>query len=170
MTLLSPVRLSGNNDPVERKPNLAKIPPDGDAAAEEILGLAQGGVTDDLLGCLVDRDFIALYCYCWRQSTMALRENSATRLRGALLAQSICAVGRNPDDREVMVGLAVQHYVAQQIGLVPADLFAEIASYLPDGPWPDLLRWFGTQDDIILEDFAWQLVETPDGPDFVSTL
>ncbi len=87
-----------------------------------------------------------------------------------LLAQSICAAGRNPDDREVMVGLAVQHYVAQQIGLVPADLFAEIASYLPDGPWPDLLRWFGTQDDITLEDFAWQLVETPDGPDFVSTL
>jgi len=39
-----------------------------------------------------------------------------------------------------------------------------------DGPRPDLLRWFGTQDDITLEDFAWQLVETPDGPDFVSTL
>jgi hypothetical protein len=155
---------------VERKANLAKIPLDSDAAAGEILGLAQGGVTDDLLGCLVDRDFTALYRYCWRQSTMALREGSAARLRGALLAQAICAVGRNPDDREVMVGLAVQHYVAQQIGLVSADLFAEIASYLPDGPWPDLLRWFGTQDDITLEDFAWQLVETPDGPDFVSTL
>jgi hypothetical protein len=69
---------------VERKANLAKIPPDGDAGAEEILGLAQGGVTDDLLGCLVDRDFIALYRYCWRQSTMALREGSAARLRGAL--------------------------------------------------------------------------------------
>jgi hypothetical protein len=33
-----------------------------------------------------------------------------------------------------------------------------------------LLRWFGIRDDIILEAFAWQQVETPDGPDFVSTL
>ncbi len=94
---------------MERKPNLAKIPPDGDAGAREILGLAQGGVTDDLLGCLADRDFTALYRYCWRQSAMALRESSAARLRCALLAQAICAVGGNPDDREVMVGLAVQH-------------------------------------------------------------
>jgi hypothetical protein len=38
-----------------------------------------------------------------------------------------------------------------QIGLAPAGLFDEIASYLPDGPLPALLRWFGTRDDIILE-------------------
>jgi hypothetical protein len=149
---------------------LAKIPPDGDAGAEEIIRQARGGVTDDLLGCLVSRDFIALYRYCARQSTMALREGSAERLRCALLAEVICAASRDADDREVMVGLALHYYVAEQIGLVPADLFDEIASYLPDGPWPALVRWFGTRDDIILEAFAWQLVETPDGPDFVSTL
>jgi hypothetical protein len=39
----------------------AIIPPDGDAGAEEIIEPAQGGVTANLLGCLVDRDFIALY-------------------------------------------------------------------------------------------------------------
>lgn len=49
---------SGDHGSVERKPNLAKIQPD--AGTEGILGLARGGVTDDLLGCLVDRDFIAL--------------------------------------------------------------------------------------------------------------
>ena len=161
---------SGDHGSVERKPNLAKIPPDGDSGAEEILGLARGSVTDDLLGCLVDRDFVALYRYCGRQSTMAPREGSAARLRDALLAGAICAVGRDTDEREVMVGLALHYYVAQQIGLVPAELFDEIASCLPDGPLPALLRWFGTRDDIILEAFAWQLVETPDGPDFVSTL
>lgn len=69
-----------------------------------------------------------------------------------------------------MVGLALHYYVAQQIGLVPAELFNQIASLLPDGPMPALLRQFGTRDDITLEVFAWQLVETPDGPDFVSTL
>ena len=154
---------------MERKAELAEIPLD-DPETQEILGLAQDGVTDDLLGCLGDRDFTALYRYCWRQSVRALREGSAAQLRGALLAQAICAAGRNLDDREVMVGLAVQYYVAQQIGLVPADLFAEIAAYLPDREWAELVRWFGTQDDITLEDFAWQLVETPDGPDFASTL
>jgi hypothetical protein len=155
---------------VERKPNVAKIPPDGDAGAEEILALARGGVTDDLLGCLVDRDFIALYRYRSRQATTALREGSAARLRDALLAEAICAVGRDTDEREVMVGLALHYYVAQRVGLVPAELFDEIASRLPGGPMPDLLRWFATRDDITLEAFAWQLVETPDGPDFVSTL
>ena len=102
---------------------------------------------------------------------MALREGSHERLRCALLAEAIFfAAGREPDDRMLMVSMAVHYYVAEQIGLVPADLFDEIASYLPDGPWPDLIRWFGTRDDVILEAFAWQLVETPDGPDFVSTL
>ena len=100
---------------------------------------------------------------------MALRKGSAAWLRDALLAEAICAAGRDTDEREVMVGLAL-HYVARQIGLVLAELFDEIASCLPDGPMPDLLRWFGTRDDIVLEAFAWQLVETPDGPDFVSTL
>lgn len=163
-------RRSGNHGSVERKPNLANIPPDDDAGAEEILGLARGGVTDDLLGCLVDRDFTALNRYCCRQATTALREGTAARLRDALLAEAICAAGRDTDEREVMVGLALHYYVAQQIGLVPAELFDEIASYLPDGPMPDLLRSFGTRDDITLEAFAWQLVETPDGPDFMSTL
>jgi len=50
-----------------------------------------------------------------------------------------------------MVSLALHYYIAEQIGLVPADLFDEIASCLPDEPWPDLVRWFGTRDDIILE-------------------
>jgi hypothetical protein len=171
LTLLLPVKHPGNNESVERMPMLAQMPADGDAGAEEIIQLARGGVTDDLLGCLVTRDFAALSWYSARQATMALREGSHERLRCALLAEAIFfAAGREPDDRMLMVSMAVHYYVAEQIGLVPADLFDEIASYLPAGPWPDLIRWFGTRDDVILEAFAWQLVETPDGPDFVSTL
>ncbi|MGH3288236.1 MAG: hypothetical protein ACRDPD_26735 [Streptosporangiaceae bacterium] len=118
---------------MQRKPDLAAIPPDGAAGAEEILGLARGGVTDDLLGCLVDGDFIALYRYRWRQSTMALREGSAARLRDALLAEAICAAGRDTDEREVMVGLALHYYVAQQIGLVPAELLTRLPRACPTG-------------------------------------
>lgn len=152
------------------KPNLAKIPADGDADAEAILKLARGGVTADLLGCLVDRDFTALGRYAARQPTIGLREGSAARLRDGLLSEAIYAVGRDSDPREVMVGLAVYYFVAQQIGQVPSDLFDEIASRLPDGCVPDLLREFGARQDITLQAFAWQLVETPDGPDFLSTL
>lgn len=90
LTLFLSVNRPGNNGSVERKANLAKIPLDSDAAAEEVLGLAQGGVTDDLLGCLVDRDSTAFYRYCWRQSTVALREGAAARLRGALNRPGFC--------------------------------------------------------------------------------
>jgi hypothetical protein len=156
---------------VERKPMLARMPLNADAGAEEIIQLARSGVTDDLLGCLVTRDFAALVWYSARQVVMALREGSHERLRCALLAEAIFfEAGREPDDRMLMVSMAVHYYVAEQIGLAPADLFAEIASYLPEGPWADLIRWFGTRDDVTLPAFAWQLVETPDGPDFMSTL
>jgi len=60
------------------------------------------------------------------------------------------------------------YYVAQQIGVVPAELFDEIASCLPGGPLPALLRGFATRDDITLEAFAWQLADTSGRPDFVS--
>jgi len=101
---------------------------------------------------------------------MALRESSAARLRDALLAEAICAAGRDSDPREVMVSLAPLYYVAQQIGQVPSNLFDEIASCLSGGWVPDLLREFGARNDITLKAFAWQLIETPDGPDFQSTL
>ena len=149
---------------------LARIPADGDADAEAVLELAQNGVTADLLDCLNDRDLIVLNRYGARQAVMALRRGSATLLRDALLAYAICQVVRDGDDRDMMVGLAVFYFVAQQVGPIPCDLFDEIASCLPDGWVPDLLREFGARQDITLKAFAWQLVQTPDGPDFVSTM
>lgn len=149
---------------------LARTPADGDADAEAVLELTRDGVTADLLGCLNDRDLIVLNRYGARHAVMALRRGSATLLRDALLAYAICQVARARDDRDVMVGLAVFYFVAQQVGLTPSDLFDEIASCLPDGWVPDLLREFAARQDITLKAFAWQLVQTPDGPDFVSTL
>lgn len=152
------------------EPILARIPADGDADAEAVLELARDGVTADLLGCLNDGDVTALNRYGARHAVMALRRGSATLLRDALLAYAICQVVRARDDRDVMVGLAVFYFVAQQIGQVSSDLFDEIASCLPDGWVPDLLREFGARQDITLKAFAWQLVQTPDGPDFLRTL
>lgn len=74
---------------------------------------------------------------------MALCEGSAAWLRDAILAEAICAVGRDSDPREVMVNLAPIYYVAQRIGHVPSDLLDEIASCLSGGWVPDLLREAG---------------------------
>lgn len=150
-------------------PSLARIPADRDADAQAILELAHDGVTADLLDGMTDGDAIALGRYGARHTTVALRRRSAALLRDALLATAMCHVIRNDDPRDVMVGLAVDYFVAQQLGLAPAELFDDIASSLPDGPdgWvPDLLREFGARTDITLEAFGWLLIETPDGPDF----
>jgi hypothetical protein len=149
---------------------LTRIPADGDADAEAALELARHGVTAGLLDSLNDRDLILLSRYGLRHAVMALRLGSPALLRDALLAYAICQVGRARDDRDVMVGLAVFYFVAEQVGLVPSDLMGEIASRLPEGWVPDLLREFGARQDITLEAFLWQLVQTPDGPDLMSTL
>jgi hypothetical protein len=151
------------------EPNLARIPADKDADAKAILELARGGVTADLLDCMNDTDAIALGRYGARHATAALRRGSAVQLRDALLATAIGEVIRSDDPRDAMVGLAVGHFVAQQLGLVPAELFDEVASRLPDGWVPELLREFGARPDITLEAFGWLMVQTPDGPDFTPT-
>lgn len=148
------------------EPNLARIPADKDADAEAILELARGGVTADLLDCMNDTDAIALGRYGARHTTTALRRRSAALLRDALLATAICQIIRNDDPRDVMVGLAVGYFAAQQLGLVPAELFDDVASRLSDGRVPNLLREFGARTDVTLKAFGWLLVETPDGPDF----
>lgn len=151
------------------KSNSAGIPADDEAEAKAILKLARNGLTTDLLGCMVDRDFGALARYGTRQATMALREGSVTRLRYALLAAAIADIGRVSDPRDVMVELAVHYFVAQQAGADPSVLFGEVASLLPDGWMPNLLREFGGRQDITLKAFGWRLVQTPDGPDFMYT-
>jgi hypothetical protein len=75
-------------------------------------------------------------------------------------------ISTNSDDRDVMVSLAVYHFVARQLGQSPAELFGDVAARLPDGWVPDLLREFGARQDITLDAFGWLLIQTPDGPDF----
>jgi hypothetical protein len=99
--------------------------------------------------------------------TVALRRRSAALLREALLATAIAQAVQAGDDRDMMVGLATDYFVAKQLGLFPADLFDDVASCLPGGWVPDLLREFGARTDITLEAFGWLLVETAAGPDFL---
>jgi hypothetical protein len=147
-------------------PNLQRIPAEGDAAAEEIIALARDGVTADLLGCLVRRDATALVRYGARRVTWALRAHSAALLHDAILAEAVADVIYHGDPRDVMVRLACHYYVAQQLGLVPAEVFDTAVSGLPDNGVRDLFRTIGAREDVTLEAFGWLLVQTDDGPDF----
>ena len=151
------------------QPNLSRIPADGDRRAEGILLRVRGLSGQDLVDSLDERDALPLGRYGIRQPTIALRERLPERLQDALLATALGQLLQPGDARDTMVGLAVHHVVAQRIGVVPAALFDEIAARLPGGPVPDLLRSFGSRQDITPEAFGWQLVQTPQGPDFVPT-
>ena len=157
----------GDNDRVT--PKLQQIPPDGDAAAEEIIALARDGVTADLLGCLVRRDATALTRYGNRLVTRALRTRSAALLHDALLARAIADIVHEADWRDVLVSLARHYYVARQLGLDPAEVFDAAVRGLPDDRVRDLFRQFGARKDVTLKAFGWVLAQTDDGPDFKST-
>jgi hypothetical protein len=149
------------------KPNLARIPADGDARAEAITQQAQTTIRWPLLDTLDERDAVALGRYGARQPAIALRQKSARHLQNALLATALAQLIRPGDPRDLMVSLAVHHVVAQQIGVVPSVMFEDVASRLPGGPVPALLREFGARQDVTLEAFGWQLVQSAEGPDFM---
>jgi hypothetical protein len=65
-----------------------------------------------------------------------------------------------------MVGLALHFDCAQRLGSSPDALFSEVGQHIADPHVSDLLRRFGSRDDIALESFGWMLVDTPSGPDF----
>jgi hypothetical protein len=79
------------------KPNLARIPADGDAQAEAIMRRAHGAITQHLLDSLNERDAVALGRYGARQATIALRQQSAQQLRRSLLATALAQLIRPSD-------------------------------------------------------------------------
>jgi hypothetical protein len=114
---------------------------------------------------LDSRDVLALGRYGARQPTFALRARSSEILRAALLASGIAGVRYESDPRDLMIGLALHHVVAQQLGQSPSAVFGDVAACLPDGPVAGLFREFGARQDITLKVFGWQLVQTANGPD-----
>jgi hypothetical protein len=147
------------------RPNLERIPGYGDARAEVILRRAHDGVTAELMNTLGRRDVLALGRYGSRQPAIALRVRSLEILRGALLAIGIAQVRHESDPRDLMIGLALHHVVAQQLGQSPSAIFDDVAARLPDGPVAALFREFGARQDITLKAFGWQLVLTANGPE-----
>jgi hypothetical protein len=147
------------------QPNMERIPGYDDARAEAIVRRAHERVTAELMNELDSRDVLALGRYGARQPTTALRTRSTEILRAALLATGIAEVRHEGDPRDMMIGLALHHVVAQQLGVSPPALFDDVAACLPDGPVAELFREFGARQDITLKAFGWQLIQTANGPD-----
>ena len=69
------------------------------------------------MNSLERRDVIALGRYGSRQPSIALRTGSPEILRAALLATGIAEVRDEGDPRDLMIGLALHHVIAQQLDL-----------------------------------------------------
>jgi hypothetical protein len=148
--------------------NLDRIGATGDRRAELALGRAPHVVDESFLAGIRRDVALDLACYGIRHTTVALRRRSIDVLTDALLATALAAAANEPADRrDLMVGLALPHVVAREIGVDPAGLFTRIADRVPYSPVAQALIEFGSRQDVDLGSFGWALVEKPDGPDFV---
>jgi hypothetical protein len=146
--------------------NLVRIPGSADTQAAQVLDRTPE-VVDGLFLRTIDKNArIALGRYGVRAVTLAVRNRDARLLRRALLAASIAAVASDDDPRDTMVTVALHHFAAQQLNVMPAPLFDQVADRLGNRRVAALLREFGSRSDVTLDVFGWKLVETADGVDF----
>jgi hypothetical protein len=110
---------------------------------------------------LRDRQQVALGRFGVRCAAVALREHSPALLRIGLI--TIALAESDGDPRDLMVTVAAHHHVARQLGLEPAEIFDEAASFA-DPDTADVLRLFGRRVDVTLQAFGRRQVDTPDGP------
>ncbi|GAA3259725.1 hypothetical protein GCM10010532_111230 [Dactylosporangium siamense] len=97
-----------------------------------------------------------------------MRERSLDRLQHGLLAMSLGAAVDTADDRDLMIGLALPHVAANQLGARPTQVFETTAARFEEGWLPELLRVFGARVDVTLAAFGWRQIMTDDGLDVIS--
>ena len=73
------------------------------------------------------------------------------------------------DVRDLMAVLAPYHHVAARLDRTPGEIF-ETAAVGGPPPLADIVRAFGRRDDIRPDNFGFAVVETPEGPEYFSTL
>lgn len=148
-------------------PNLARISGDRDQAAISLLGDLPEVIDGERLESLDEESLQALGRFGARSPSLALRSADPGLLRSGLLAAAITAAVTSRDDRDVMVGLATHVDAAQRLGVPVGPTFDAVALLLGSNHIADLLRTFGARRDVTLAAFKWEMVELPDGPDYV---
>lgn len=99
--------------------------------------------------------------YSHRAATMAASEKDVERLRSAVIA----AVITNffiPEKRNVDPLLALLHHVARRLETDPAQLFREAAEIASE-EMATHLHDFSRREDVVLSQFGWREIKTPDG-------
>jgi hypothetical protein len=152
-------------------PNLERIPSKGDARAERVLERTPVVADAVYLRSINAEVALDLGRYGVRQTTVALRRRSVDLLADALMAVALYAAisPEDADPRDLMVTLSLHHVVARELGSDPATVFADVAARIPGTPVARVLREFAPRRDVTLAAFAWERVETADGPDFAPT-
>ena len=130
----------------------------------KLLMTADRDARDAFFLALGDRQRAALGRYAYRSPMLALWERSEQRLRTGLVAAAF-SQPEQFDHRDTMIGLALHHHSARELGLDPAAVFGEAAALAP-AHTADLLRTFGRRNDVTLSIFGWEEVPTRDGPAF----
>jgi hypothetical protein len=93
----------------------------------------------------------------------ALRRDSADELTAALALLVRLLRREGYDDRDAMTCLTPIHDCARRLGVEPAALFDEAAAAAPSD-LADVLRAFGSRDEVTLAAFGWVLREDSNGP------
>ena len=93
---------------------------------------------------------------------------------GALISELLDVLVAHEDQwrtdvRDLMVVLAPYHDTARRLDVAPGEIFETAASGGPTSI-ADLVRAFGHRDDIQPDKFGFRVVDTPDGPEYFSTL
>ena len=151
----------------EAVPVLRRISGVDDAAASSLLASLPEVIDPLSLRSLDEQAVGALARLGSRSPSLALRSGDASVLRSGLLAQAVSTAAKDFDDRDAMVGLAPFVDAAQRMGISASQLFEAVASRLDGHRVGDLYRTFGARKDVTLAAFGWDLVESPEGPDYV---
>lgn len=110
---------------------------------------------------LSDKDRIALSSYVSRADWLALEEKSADRILSGLVIHAIVAHSSD-DSHETMVALAPLRVAADRLKSNSAQLFAEAATFANAAVASSMVE-FGKRNDVTLEAFGWQHVDTEYG-------
>jgi hypothetical protein len=141
----------------------------GLSAADEVIGSLGRAFTDatpeqraSFAASLTLRGRRALGRYALRAPMLALREREGSMLRDGLLVRTLLEQGVR-DWRDDLIEFAPYFYVAQELGLVPVELFDEAATFaVPD--LAKVMKTFGLRKDVTLAAFGWRRIETSEGP------
>jgi hypothetical protein len=146
-----------------RRPHLP-----ADEGARGILDRAPAQISREFTAELDKSDATLLGSYGLRMVVLAMRERSLDRLQHGLLAMALGAAADVPDDRDLMIGLALPHVAANQLGAQPIRVFETAAARFDEGWLPELLRVFGARVDVTLAAFGWRQILTDGGLDVIS--